>query len=142
MLSTWRQKVQGDPAWRPSQRAYAAPQRIFTPAQEEQLIPKIRTEFLDKALYYCDEDFRIDGLRLYEEIRQDLENRALEDPVAQRRLSRLSIFRAYGEFSTRFSNAQPVLAPSSLLQKVMSGQQKAIGRFCPPDARTARREAA
>jgi hypothetical protein len=34
-LSTWRQKVQGDPAWRPSRRAYAAPQRIFTDSQEE-----------------------------------------------------------------------------------------------------------
>jgi hypothetical protein len=61
-LSTWRQKVQGDPAWRSSQRAYTALQRIFTHGQEEQLIPKIRAEFLDKAIYYCDEDFRIDTL--------------------------------------------------------------------------------
>jgi hypothetical protein len=62
-LSTWRQKVQGDPAWPPSRRADAAPQRIFTDAQEEQLMQKIRTEFLDKGLYFCDEDFRIDVFR-------------------------------------------------------------------------------
>jgi hypothetical protein len=44
--STWRQKVEGYPAWRSSRRAYAVPQRIFMDAQEEQFIHKTGPEFL------------------------------------------------------------------------------------------------
>jgi hypothetical protein len=62
MLLTWRQKVQGDSAWRPSRCAYAAPHRIFTDAQEKHLLQKICTEFFDKGLDHGDEAFRIDAL--------------------------------------------------------------------------------
>jgi hypothetical protein len=59
-------------------------------------------EFLDRRLCYCDDNSRIDALRFCEEIRQDLEHRALENPVAQNRLNTLQISKASEKFSSDF----------------------------------------
>lgn len=101
-LSTWRRQLQKDPNWRPSRRAYAAPQRIFTDAEEDALVLKIRADFLDKGLYFCDEDFRLEAARFYEQIRQDLEDRSLVDPGARRRLDALPIFKISRHFIRDF----------------------------------------
>jgi hypothetical protein len=101
-LSTWRHQVQRDPNWRPSRRAYGIPRRIFSDAQEDELIRRIRMEFLDKGLYFCDEDFRIEAFRFYEEIRQDLEDCSLTDPSAKSRLDALPVFKASNKFIRDF----------------------------------------
>jgi hypothetical protein len=94
--------MQRDPNWRPSRRAYAGPQRIFTDAQEDELTGRIRARYLDEGLYYCDDDFRIDALQFYEEIRQDLEDRSLEDPPAKDRLDLLPPLKASPRFTRDF----------------------------------------
>jgi hypothetical protein len=38
---------------------------------EDELIWGMRANFLDKGLYFCDEDFRLEAFRFYEEIRHD-----------------------------------------------------------------------
>jgi hypothetical protein len=103
-LSSWRRQLQRDPSWPPSRRAYAGPRRIFTDAQEDELIRRVRAEYLDRGLYYCDEDFKLDALRFYEEIRQDLEDRALGDPQAKNMLDALPLFKASPKFIRDFRN--------------------------------------
>jgi hypothetical protein len=44
-------------------------------------------------LYYCNEDFRIAALRIYEMIRSDLEEGLLDDPPEQQRLVTLPLFK-------------------------------------------------
>jgi hypothetical protein len=38
---------------------------------------------LEENLFYCDEDSTLDALHFYEEIRSELEERALHDPEAE-----------------------------------------------------------
>jgi hypothetical protein len=74
-LSTWRKNLRNDVGWRPSRRSCARAQCIFTDAQEQERIRKLRAEFLDKGLYYCDEDFRIDAcdsMRRFARILRDM----------------------------------------------------------------------
>jgi hypothetical protein len=101
-LSSWKKKLESDQSWRPSRLAYRQPHRIFSDAQEDGLIRRIRTRFLDRGYYYCDEDFRLDALKFYEEIRSELEQRALVDDEARHRLERLPLFKASNRFTADF----------------------------------------
>ena len=101
-LSQWKKTLHLDPSWRPSRRAYAMPRRIFTDEQEDILVDRIRRMYLDQALYYCDEDFRHDALRFYEELRNQLEQEAEVDPEAQGRLTTLPAFKASAPFISDF----------------------------------------
>jgi hypothetical protein len=91
-----------DPSWRPSRRAYGIPRRIFSDDQEEILVERIRTAYLDRGLYYCDEDFRHDAFRFYEEVREQLEQEAATNPEARRRLDTLPLFKASAPFIRDF----------------------------------------
>jgi hypothetical protein len=103
-LSQWKTKLHADPTWRPSRLAYAMPRRIFTDDQEDILVERIRMTYLDRGLYYCDEDFRHDAFRFYEEIREQLEQEAGANPQAKRRLDNLPLFKASAPFIRDFRN--------------------------------------
>jgi hypothetical protein len=62
----------------------------------------------------------MDALRFYEETRQDLEDQALEEPVAQRRLNSLPIFKASGKFIRYFECATGSCS-AFLVPKAMPG---------------------
>jgi hypothetical protein len=114
-LFNWKKNLRTNPSWRPSRRAYAIPRRIFTEEQEDILVQRIRTSYLDHGLYYCDEDFRHDALRFYEEIHAQLKLDAATNPDAQRRLLCLPLFKATVPFirdfrlRNRFSLRRPAL---------------------------------
>jgi hypothetical protein len=50
--------------------------------------------YLEEKLFHCDEDFELDALHFYEEIRSELEERALDDPEADKRLQTMPLFKA------------------------------------------------
>jgi hypothetical protein len=61
--------------------------------QKSSLAP-IQTIYLDRGLCCCDEDFRHNALKFYEEIRQRLEDDAKVNSEAQRRLEARPPFKA------------------------------------------------
>jgi hypothetical protein len=71
--------------------------------------------FLDRGYDYGDEDFRLDALRFYGEVRSDLEQVSQVDEQARSRLERLPFFKASSRFITdvrarnRFSLRRPAL---------------------------------
>jgi hypothetical protein len=116
-LSSWRTRLRKTPDWRPSRRAYALPRRIFTGDQEDQLVTRIKTRYLEDNLFYCDEDLKLDALHFYEEIRSELEERALDDPEAEKRLQTMPLSKASAPFilgfryRNRLTLRRPLLKP-------------------------------
>jgi hypothetical protein len=51
--------------------------RIITDEQEGRLVDQVATAYLDKPLFSCDEDFRVDPWHFSRGIRDNLEERAL-----------------------------------------------------------------
>jgi hypothetical protein len=66
ILRRWRNKLQLRPNWRPTREIYRQTNRTFTDEEEAQLLSEIQENYIDKGLYYCDEDFKIDALRFWE----------------------------------------------------------------------------
>jgi hypothetical protein len=91
-----------NPDWRPSRRAYAGPRRIFTDAQEDQLINQIVTIYLAKGLFYCDEDFKLDARRFYQELGSELEAQAVFSKAAEEKLRMMPEFKASAHFVQDF----------------------------------------
>jgi hypothetical protein len=126
-LSSWKKKLEFDQSWHPSRPAYRRSRRIFTDAEEDELIRRIRTRFLDRGYYYCDEDFRLDALNFYEEIRSELEQRALVDEEARHRPDRLPLFKASNRFVADFRTCNRVSLRCPALKRhcrVSKGQQE------------------
>jgi hypothetical protein len=69
-LCTWRSNLLVDPNWRPSHASHATC-RVFTEEEEAQLVSDIVNRFLDKHLYYSDDDFAIDAVAFYNRISQE-----------------------------------------------------------------------
>jgi hypothetical protein len=101
-LCAWKRKLGTNPAWRPSRRAYALPRRIFTDEQEDRLVDRIVTDYLSKGLFYCDEDFKLDARRFYDEICAELEEKAAFNPEDAARLHRMPDFKVSGPFIRDF----------------------------------------
>jgi hypothetical protein len=101
-FSSWKKKLEFDQSWCPSRAAYRRPHRILTDAEEDELIRRIRTGFLDRGYDYCDEDFRLDAMNFYEEIPSELEQRGLVDEEVRHRLDRLPLFKASNRFVADF----------------------------------------
>jgi hypothetical protein len=119
-LFSWKKNLEQRPSWRPSRRAYGASRRIFSDAQEDELTRRIRTKFLDRGFYYCDEDFRLDALHFYEEIRSALEEQAQVDEEARLRLGALPLFKASNRFIADFR-----------MRNRLSLRRPAMKRRCP-----------
>ena len=64
-LSTWRGNLIDNPNWRPSRSNYGKQKRIFSDKEEEELMNEIQTTYLDKGLFYSDQDFRYDVLQFF-----------------------------------------------------------------------------
>jgi hypothetical protein len=64
-LSTWKQRLAVDEAWRPSRLAYGAWRRVFTDDQECLLLNNIVSDYLAQGLYYSHEAFKLDALAFH-----------------------------------------------------------------------------
>lgn len=74
-LYGWRSKLREDKNWRPFVCHYGQHRRHFTPTEEQEIIAKIKIDWLDKGLFYSDQDFRVDMQVFYQEYK-DLDRRA------------------------------------------------------------------
>jgi hypothetical protein len=84
-IRTWKAKIEDDPTWRPSRKAYSDAKHIFTDVQEERLLTEVMSSFLEKGLYYSDSDFKVDALRFHQKLIEEAEAEALAtgrtDPI-------------------------------------------------------------
>ena len=68
-LSGWRSKVLEDVAWRPYTWHYGQHRRHFTAAEESHIMAKIKADWLDRGLFYSDQDFMHDMRDYYKEVK-------------------------------------------------------------------------
>jgi hypothetical protein len=66
-LDTWKRKLSLNARWRPSRKAYGRPKRIFNDFEEFLRGARIKTNFLEKGLYYCDKDLKFDAGKFSQE---------------------------------------------------------------------------
>lgn len=75
-LYGWRAKLLEDREWRPFRCHYGQHRRHFTPDEEAEIIRRIQSDWLNKGLFYSDQDFVVDMKGYYEEcLRRDEEAR-------------------------------------------------------------------
>jgi hypothetical protein len=86
--------------------AYADAHRAFTNEEESELRRRIVEQYVNKGLYYCDQDFQRDAIEFFEELRAKLEQEAREDPLAALRLDDLPVFKASSRFIQGFRKRQ------------------------------------
>jgi hypothetical protein len=69
-LQTWRENLRQWPTSRPYGETYGNWRRVFSDAEEEALMHRIRKKYLEKSLYYSDQDFHLEAIMFSEECRQ------------------------------------------------------------------------
>jgi hypothetical protein len=73
--------MQRDPEWRPSNEPYRDAQYIFTYEEELRLVSHIQATYLDKGLYYSDQDFKHDALVFYQNLVSEISERLAQGEV-------------------------------------------------------------
>jgi hypothetical protein len=96
-LQSWKTAVRKDPTWRPSCEAYKGSKRAFTDLEEERLVASIRANYLDKGLYYSDQDFKEDALQFVRILKSEAEERRDET-----RFNKLGKFECSRSFMRAF----------------------------------------
>lgn len=75
-LYRWRCQLRLNPAWRPYRCHYGQHRRAFTDLEELELVGRIKDEYLDKGLFYSDQDFIYDAQAFFAEVIQRPGDRA------------------------------------------------------------------
>jgi hypothetical protein len=76
-LRRWRNKLQLNQNWRPTREAYYHPRWILTDDEEAQLLSEVKANYINKGLYYSDQNFNTDALRFWESPSAALETNLL-----------------------------------------------------------------
>ena len=111
-LSWWRGMLFKDKTWRPFLYHYGQHRRHFTEDEEAQIIAKIRRDWLDRGLFYSDQDFIHDMKKYYQEamwVMMEIMMPAVCSPLTKVCCSRAAVSGKYQNRSQTMSKSLSLL---------------------------------